>query len=198
MVQQGDPNGDADGDGFTAAAGDCNDHDATIYPGAPELCDGHDHNCNHIVDDICDDDKDGWAARLDRAPTPPRRRLRRHRPAGQPRRHRGGRQQGRRQLQRHRSTSRRRPATSRAAATTRALRRRDRAVRAVGDVGARSTPTPTRPRTRSATLRQHYKPKAGANFVVLSTGIAADESEPGYASRSRAPRSHNDDPNPLR
>jgi len=57
----GDPNRDDDGDGVTAANGDCNPADPTIYPGAPELCDGKDHDCNGIVDDTCDDDKDGYA-----------------------------------------------------------------------------------------------------------------------------------------
>jgi hypothetical protein len=51
---------DKDGDGVTPAKGDCNDNDATVFPGAPELCDMKDHNCNGIVDDICDDDTDGW------------------------------------------------------------------------------------------------------------------------------------------
>ncbi len=56
-----DPNADNDGDGFTTAQGDCNDGDKTVYPGAAELCDGKDHNCNHEVDDPCDDDMDGYA-----------------------------------------------------------------------------------------------------------------------------------------
>jgi hypothetical protein len=32
---------------------DCNDNDPTIYPGAPEQCDGKDHNCNGLVDEGC-------------------------------------------------------------------------------------------------------------------------------------------------
>ena len=38
---------DADNDGYTVAQGDCNDNDASIYPGAAEICgDGIDQNCN--------------------------------------------------------------------------------------------------------------------------------------------------------
>ncbi len=43
--------GDADGDGFTVAQGDCDDTDPAVYPGAPELCDGKDNNCNGAVDE---------------------------------------------------------------------------------------------------------------------------------------------------
>src|SRR5207247_3136089 len=42
---------DADGDGYSTAQGDCDDHDATVYPGAPELCDGKDNNCNGQIDE---------------------------------------------------------------------------------------------------------------------------------------------------
>tara|TARA_R110002110_G_scaffold43803_1_gene135614 strand:- start:9555 stop:18386 length:8832 start_codon:yes stop_codon:yes gene_type:complete len=40
---------DGDGDGFTPNQGDCNDSDASVYPGAPEIDgDGIDQSCNGI------------------------------------------------------------------------------------------------------------------------------------------------------
>ena len=53
---------DADGDGFLAntccgaLAADCNDADAGVHPGAIELCDGFDNDCNGRIDDgpACD------------------------------------------------------------------------------------------------------------------------------------------------
>jgi glucose/arabinose dehydrogenase len=45
---------DQDGDGFLSVADggtDCNDLDAAVYPGAPELCDGKDNDCNVNVDE---------------------------------------------------------------------------------------------------------------------------------------------------
>jgi len=45
---------DGDGHGFGCRAGlDCNDRDATVYFGAPEIaCDGKDNNCNFEVDEL--------------------------------------------------------------------------------------------------------------------------------------------------
>ncbi len=62
---------DADGDGWGAGStviyactrpdgyvyytqsGDCNDRDRTTYPGAPELCDGRDNDCDRYTDEGC-------------------------------------------------------------------------------------------------------------------------------------------------
>ncbi len=41
---------DADGDGFSELS-DCNDADATVHPGAAELCDGIDQDCDASIDD---------------------------------------------------------------------------------------------------------------------------------------------------
>ncbi|MEC7241822.1 MAG: MopE-related protein [Myxococcota bacterium] len=53
---------DKDGDGFSADE-DCNDEDASVYPGAEELCDEVDNNCDEVVDEGFDNDADGyWSA----------------------------------------------------------------------------------------------------------------------------------------
>jgi hypothetical protein len=44
---------DLDKDGFAIDDGDCDDQDATIYPGAPELCDDKDNNCDGQIDEGC-------------------------------------------------------------------------------------------------------------------------------------------------
>jgi len=52
---------DFDGDGVDACAGDCVDIDATVYPGATELCDGLDNDCSGTTDDGFDADGDGFS-----------------------------------------------------------------------------------------------------------------------------------------
>lgn len=41
---------DTDGDGYTTMAGDCDDNDAATYPGASEIADGVDNNCDGLID----------------------------------------------------------------------------------------------------------------------------------------------------
>jgi hypothetical protein len=38
---------DTDGDGFNSTV-DCNDNDTSVYPGAPEICDGKANDCNNL------------------------------------------------------------------------------------------------------------------------------------------------------
>jgi len=45
------PDTDADGDGFTIAEGDCDDGDASVHPGAPDICDGKNNDCVGGIDD---------------------------------------------------------------------------------------------------------------------------------------------------
>lgn len=59
---------DFDSDGYSVNAGDCNDSSASIYPGAPEVCDGLDNDCNELtaidVGTLCyDDDGDRYCER---------------------------------------------------------------------------------------------------------------------------------------
>ncbi len=43
---------DQDGDLIVACAGDCDDLEATTYPGAPETCDGIDSNCDGVAEQV--------------------------------------------------------------------------------------------------------------------------------------------------
>ena len=55
---------DGDCDGFAKPA-DCNDADAKIHPGAAELCDAKDNDCDKVTDEgcvQCDVDGDGFAS----------------------------------------------------------------------------------------------------------------------------------------
>jgi len=57
------PGVDGDGDGYAIVEGDCDDNNADIYPGAPELPDNIDNDCDGQVDegsDEVDDDADGF------------------------------------------------------------------------------------------------------------------------------------------
>jgi N-acetylneuraminic acid mutarotase len=50
-----------DGDPYPICAGDCDDTNPAVHPGAEELCDGVDNDCSTVVDDR-DLDADGYSA----------------------------------------------------------------------------------------------------------------------------------------
>ena len=51
--------------------GDCDDNNSAIYPGAEEICDGKDNNCDGTIDEGCntgeltDADGDGYYYEID-------------------------------------------------------------------------------------------------------------------------------------
>jgi hypothetical protein len=56
--------------GFVLKGGDCNDYRATVHPGAPEICDEYDNDCNGMINEglatamtYRDNDGDGHASR---------------------------------------------------------------------------------------------------------------------------------------
>ncbi len=53
------PNNDLDGDGYTTEE-DCDDNDPAVNPGAAEVCNGIDDDCDGIVDEGFDVDGDGY------------------------------------------------------------------------------------------------------------------------------------------
>ena len=53
---------DADMDGFSTCQGDCDDSNPKIHPGAMEVCDGFDNNCDGNIDEGFDQDMDGWTS----------------------------------------------------------------------------------------------------------------------------------------
>jgi len=50
---------DLDGDGWSSCDGDCDDANPTVFPGAPELCDDLDTDCDGAIPDRLDQDGDG-------------------------------------------------------------------------------------------------------------------------------------------
>ncbi len=62
-MDDGSPEYDDDGDGFTELGNDCDDADASSFPGGVEVADGADNDCDGTVDNgpfLVDDDGDGW------------------------------------------------------------------------------------------------------------------------------------------
>src|SRR3989442_912356 len=62
---------DDDGDGYSVCQGDCDDHNPALHPGAAELCNGQDDDCDGLVDEGpggVDPDNDGVPGACDNCP----------------------------------------------------------------------------------------------------------------------------------
>ena len=60
LVACGEPeNRDGDGDGYLASE-DCDDGNASVYPGRGERCDDLDNDCDNLIDQGYDEDGDGY------------------------------------------------------------------------------------------------------------------------------------------
>jgi hypothetical protein len=57
-----------DHDGYTTCQGDCDDHNAAVHPGATEVCNGIDDNCDGHVDEGFDADADTVVDCFDNCP----------------------------------------------------------------------------------------------------------------------------------
>jgi len=62
---------DFDGDGYTTDEGDCDDNNPAVNPGATEICNGIDDDCNGTTDEGFDADGDGTADCFDNCPDDP-------------------------------------------------------------------------------------------------------------------------------
>src|SRR5207302_11339414 len=60
---------DGDGDGFSRARGDVNDHSASVHPGAIEVTNGIDDYCDGVVDDVRVTEQNDLPPCVDHAPT---------------------------------------------------------------------------------------------------------------------------------
>jgi len=186
-----DPDKDNDGDGFTIHQGDCNDRDATVYPGAPELCDGRDHNCNGILDDTCDDDKDGWSI------------LPGDKPGGDCDDHDPLVNPGAFDAPGNKVDDDCDGLTDNPPPPCDASGSDAHAFAGAIDLCApwllaATVNGDSDPAGRGVHSRYGmFAPQMGASFFVMSTGIAADENDPGFVLPQPGTAFHNDDPNPL-
>ncbi len=60
LLVDNDGDGFAEEDGSSVAGGDCDDTNPAVYPGAFEVCDGLDNDCNGSIDEGFDQDEDGY------------------------------------------------------------------------------------------------------------------------------------------